>query len=390
MPKRPARPRPIYPRPPTPRPAFKPAPAHAQAPRPARALIWIDGDPIRSKARKEYEKARRDLDKARVQIEQFRTQDVPAFGRWMNATFGPQLTESRELSRQLAEQSALLREIDDYMYVFGVGPGEAYAAVMHHREHPEETPPKPPPRGGPGAPRGPGGPGDFMDDEGEDDEDEDGPGFDPRSDEAIYAQFAKAFEQAFGQPPPPGFRPPGPPPKPTRTASVKDLYRALVRKLHPDTQATMTPQKLEWWHEVQEAYADNDAERLEVILNLIEMSEGEPTAQTSVSLLKRIIARLKASLRDVKREVTEHRRDPAWKFTTRDDREVLAARIHRELAVQLEHLHHAYAADESLLRRYAADARRRAERAPFRAKTPPKRPPPPGHQHPPGQNEFFF
>ena len=389
MPQRPARPRPIYPRPPTPRPAFQPAPASAHAPRPTRALIWIDGDPIRSKARKEYEKARRDLAKARVQIERFQTQDQPAFTRWMNATFGQQLTETRELSRQLAEQGALLAEIDDYMFVFGVGPGEAYAAIMHHRAHPEDAPPQPPPRGDPGGPRGPGGPRSFMDDE--DDEDKNDPNFDPRSDEAIYEQFARAFEQAFGQTPPPGFRPPGPPPKPTRTASVKDLYRALVRKLHPDTQATMTPQKLEWWHEVQEAYADNDAERLEVILNLIEMSEGEPTAQTSVSLLKRIIARLKASLREVKREVTARRRDPAWNFTTSADRETLAARIHRELALQLEHLHRAYAADEIILHRFADDARRHTERIQARAKKPaPKRPPPPGPKRPPGQNEFYF
>lgn len=387
MPKRPARPRPFYPRPPTPRPASKPAPAsaHARAPRPPRALIWIDGDPIRSKARKEYEKARRDLDKARVQMERFQTQDVPAFTRWMNATFGQQLTESRELNRKLAEQGALLAEIDNYMFLFGVGPGEAYARVLHLRAHPEEAPPQPPPpRGGP---QGPGGPRSFMDDLMDDDEDDD----DPRSDEAIYEQFAKAFEQAFGQAPPPEFRPPGPPPKPKQTASVKDLYRALVRKLHPDTQATMTPQKLEWWHEVQEAYADNDAERLEVILNLIEMSEGEPTAQTSVSLLQRIIARLKASLREIKREVTARKRDPAWNFTTRGDREVLAARVNRELALQLEHLHRAYAADELLLRRYAADARRHTERLEARAKkTAPKRPPPPGPKPAPGQNEFHF
>ena len=382
MPKWPARPRPASPRP----PASKPAPAHA--PRSPRALIRIDGDPIRKKARKEYEKARRDLDKARVQIEQFQTQDLPAFARWMNATFGPQLTEIREITRKLAEQSALLQEIDEYMYVFGVGPGEAYAAVMHHRAHPEEARPKPPPRGGP---RGPGGPDDFLYDDDAEDEDDDGngpkagPDFDTTSEEEAYAQFAKAFEQAFGHGPPPGLRPPSPPAKPVKTASVKDLYRTLVRKLHPDTQETMTPQKLEWWHEVQEAYADNDAERLEVIRNLIEMSEGEPTAQTSVSMLKRIIARLKASLREVKREVTAHRRDPAWNFSQRPDRDGLAARIHQEIEVRLTHLHQAFAQDEAILRQWVNDARRRAERGPGRVKKAgPKRPPPPS------QNEFWF
>ena len=29
---------------------------------------------------------------------------------------------------------------------------------------------------------------------------------------------------------------------------LKELYRAVVRRLHPDSQREMTAQKTEWWH----------------------------------------------------------------------------------------------------------------------------------------------
>jgi hypothetical protein len=35
---------------------------------------------------------------------------------------------------------------------------------------------------------------------------------------------------------------------------LKELYRAVVRRLHPDSQREMTAQKTEWWHQAQAAY----------------------------------------------------------------------------------------------------------------------------------------
>ena len=116
------------------RPAPPPPPP---PPSDSRAVIPIDGDPIRKKARKDYEKARRELDKARLQIEQYHTQDRPAFARWLNANFGKFLTEIRELSRQAHEKHRLLSEISDYIWSHNVSEVEAYLAVMFRRENPE-------------------------------------------------------------------------------------------------------------------------------------------------------------------------------------------------------------------------------------------------------------
>src|SRR5205814_479968 len=54
------------------------------------------------------------------------------------------------------------------------------------------------------------------------------------------------------------------------TSRLKQLYRAVVRRLHPDTQQEMTAQKMEWWHQAQAAYEASNLEHLELILSLCE------------------------------------------------------------------------------------------------------------------------
>jgi hypothetical protein len=71
---------------------------------------------------------------------------------------------------------------------------------------------------------------------------------------------------------------------------LKELYRSVVRRLHPDSQREMTAQKTEWWHQAQMAYEAGDVEQLEVILTLCEIGDSGTTANTSASLLQRITA----------------------------------------------------------------------------------------------------
>ena len=112
---------------------------------------------------------------------------------------------------------------------------------------------------------------------------------------------------------------------------LKGLYRKLVRQLHPDSQREMTAQKTEWWHQAQAAYEAGDAEQLEVILSLCEIGKSGTTEHTSVALLQRITAQLKSSLREIKRQITQQRRKPAWAFSRRADHAALAGQIRREL-----------------------------------------------------------
>ena len=122
------------------------------------------------------------------------------------------------------------------------------------------------------------------------------------------------------------------------SARLKELYRSVVRRLHPDVQREMTSQKTEWWHQAQAAYEAGDVEQLEVILTLCEIGDSGSTAHTSASLLHRITAQLKNSLREIKRVLAGRRRDPAWNFSRRADHDVLALQTRRGLMIDLERM----------------------------------------------------
>jgi hypothetical protein len=278
------------------------------------ALVTVDGTQIRKKIKKGYEKVLRDLDISRKQLEQFSQIDLPEYTQWLNSHFGALLTELRELSQKLALDEELIFEVEDEV-IFGADSyAHAYKRVMEYREKPEPTNP----------------PNDGSDNPKEGKEDWKNPVDD-------------FFNQFFGE----TDSDPGPEPHrakphigstvtPSVSSRLKELYRSLVRRLHPDTQREMTAQKAEWWHQAQAAYQVDDAEQLEVILTLCEISEKGTTEHTSVSLLQRITENLKRSLRQIKRQISSQRKDPAWNFSGRTDRDSLATQMRRSLMSDLE------------------------------------------------------
>jgi hypothetical protein len=312
--------------------------------------VLVDGAGIRRKIKKDYEKALRDLDNSRRQFDQFHQTDLPQFTRWLSNHFGALLTEIRELSQKLAEDEELVFHVQNEV-MFGSGSyAHAYKRVMELRENPE--PPPPPPTGG-----------------GEPDAERDAFGWRPESGNFDGAdRLEEFFNQIFGE-----FGPGGHPREksahqfghPTETvlpprasSRLKELYRSLVRRLHPDTQREMTLQHSEWWHQVQEAYEAGDMEQLEVILTLCEIGDSGTTAHTSASLLQRITAKLKSSLLEIKRQIARQRHDPAWNFSRRIDHDVMADQMRRELMGDLEEMRERWRQTQEMITRWKVAAER--------------------------------
>ena len=312
----------------------------------SRQLVIGNGPTVRKQARREYDQAKRKLDQARQQIDRFKTEDRPAFDTWLHRTFGAVLTELRDLARQHHDQTQLMMEVEDISLIEGISQSEAYRLALHRRAHPEEIPP--PPNGNPD---------DAAKFAREFSSHDFPPGADPLNAEG-FAEFARAFADFFGGQLPPGMVPPGLNRKPNVNSRVKELYRNLVRKLHPDSHGPMTPEKLEWWHEVQEAYAEADTARLELILNLCEMQDGSTASHTSVSMLHRITAQFKTTLRAVKRELKGYRREPAWNFSQSPDHAPIEQRVRDEVEAEHRHLRQRIAGAEQLLRVWASETPR--------------------------------
>jgi len=310
-----------------------------------RAIVAVDGTKIRKKIKKDYEMVLREMDISRKQLEQFHQSDLPEFTRWLNSHFGALLTELRELSQKMALDEELIYEVENELMFGRDSYAHAYKRVMEFRENPG---PAVPPR----------------------DESGDRETGNLDGDEDPLKEF---FNQAFGEMDPDQ----GPRTKePRRTephpsSRLKELYRSLVRRLHPDTQREMTAQKAEWWHQSQAAYQAGDVEQLELILTLCEIGDSGTTAHTSASLLQRITEKLKSSLRELKRQIARLRKDPAWNFSLRPDhdRDSMATQMRRNLTSDLQIIRQRSQLTQLMIAEWQAaaariDRRRRRRRSP--------------------------
>jgi hypothetical protein len=272
------------------------------------AVVAVDGTPLRKKAQREYRKALRDLDAAKARLQEFNQRDQPLFSRWINQNFGAILTEIRELQGKLFEAQQLIAEVQqEYFFGGHRSIGHAYREVMRRRAEPE-----PPPR-------------EANDPENADEADDFDREFEESFSEATEDFWARFDPNARKR------RQANPSEKAKEGRSrLKDLYRTLARRLHPDKATDLTANEKEWWHQTQAAYDSGNLEQMEMILTLVEI-EDKGTGETSVSALAKLTAGFKNRLRALKRQLSELRRDAAWNFSQRADHPVLFNQIQSSL-----------------------------------------------------------
>jgi len=331
-----------------------------------RRIVLIDDAPLRKRAATEFSRAMAKLEQARAEWQRFETEDRPAFERWLASTFGALLTELRENARLIDEQQALIDEVDaEMMWGNQRSPRKAYAAVMRRRENPEQEEDfdsagvKADGSDSPNEVR----PGDAH---AEEDGDNSAPfqgmgeeipevvrremfhdfvravfGLNPKQiPRAVYDSMFARFEADMfpgGRARSAPFAADGPeqPSSGPDESRIKEIYRILVRRLHPDTRADGNAQVSAIWHDVQEAYASRNLERLETLLALTEMRGSADGGQATVGKMRKAVEELKRSLRAIQRTIREGKRNPAWSFTQYRDRAPLEKSIRREMESNL-------------------------------------------------------
>ena len=331
-----------------------PRPASGKTVRPvAWALILVDQEPLRRAAAGQCDQCLEGIEKARADLARFEREDRPAFARWMAGKFGQVMTEIRTLEAQYAEKAGLAEAIELEM-IFGGSQNhhEAYQEVMRRRElvaqglapEPEEEP------GGTEA---------SAADEGEEDDGDDMDRFtlagkfeeycaqelgvnpeklNRREYDALFKEFKRKLSGKNAAPPP-GKSAPPPRAKPGSAvnpdARVKELYRQLVRRLHPDTRADGDATVAEVWHEVQAAYADGNVERLEALLAFADVREKRFGPHTSLAQIRAVFSDLVRTLHALRRSTAEARKAPAWNFTRKLDRVALERQTRADLTRDL-------------------------------------------------------
>ena len=309
-------------------------------------IVLLEQEPLRKKAAGDCAKEMARLERLRAEWARFEKEDQPLFAQWMAHQFGALLTQLREGEQESREKMNLIEEVELVVLLgFARNHRAAYKLVMERRAAPPEE----------------AGNGDaaWRDEEPDPFEGFTAAGQHGEDEEVLFHEFleihmglfaedlskaeykrlfAKFKKEVLGQTPPP------PPKKGGKRASavktsgadssgvsrLKDLYRQLVRRLHPDARTDAKDGVGTLWHEVQEAYAKGDLERLERLFALSEVTAGE-VAGTSLSQMGAALRELRRSIQAMLRSLSGAKKDMAWKFSETPDKSALQARIERDL-----------------------------------------------------------
>jgi hypothetical protein len=307
-----------------------------------RRIVAVNEGPLRKRAAKEYDRLMAKLEKARAELRRFEQEDRPSFGRWMAATFGALLTELRDNAYLIHEQEELILEVETEMiWSNRRNPRRAYAAVMKRRERPDVDD-------------------DFAERDAFDPVEETDAENEKEERRALFDDFVRSvlgvnpeqmanadYEKMFAEFEANIFKG-SPPVSPSQThnqekpstsreeARIKEVYRTLVRRLHPDLRADGDATVSAKWHEVQEAYEARNLDRLETLLAVTEMESGA-RGQASLSQIRGALADFSRALRAIQRSLREAKSDPAWGFSQNPYSSPMEKQMRRELEESLSH-----------------------------------------------------
>jgi hypothetical protein len=337
------------------------------------ALLVIDQLPLFNEAWDTCQLAYRTVERLRHELAQHDERDLPAYGRWLNSTFGRYLSEIRELSLVISQQDELLAGLRERHWArfFGsscghyaedeIGRGAGFSEFSGEAvpERPEDL-------------RG------FHEPSEQDDESyykedhrysEEGDAYDDEEGSWYGAsETENRFEDyLFRQPGGKGgayrsrqqdegaeksrkrheYDRPGAKADALHTqeraeellkARLKDRYRLLVRMLHPDLNETLSPEKKSLWNQVQTAYASKNLEALELLAVLADAYSGMVSKFAGVHQLRCATQEILRSLGPLQKKVDQAHAHRASRFTELTDRKQLHRLIEAEFKSQISGL----------------------------------------------------
>jgi len=311
------------------------------------ALVLIDEAPIREDESRRCRRLMKTAEREREKIRRFNEQDSPDYQRWMATEFGALETELRETRAAHTEKAQLLEQIEMEMLWTQCSPYVAYRRVTERiqqaatfEQHAEEE---------------------ASQSQQETEEEferhvgnydafdhflEDVAGVDPSrlSDadyEEMYDRYLDEMRRLFGIGPSPRtsnrrvFEKPKA--EGSNESKCKELFRALVRRLHPDTRADGNATVGRLWHAVQEAWAARDLEKLQLLSSFTDVVHGSFLSST-IAELRRIACELDDDISNLRRELRRLRKRPEWGFSKLAPlrKEALADKMYQKLERELD------------------------------------------------------
>lgn len=314
-------------------------------------LVLLDQEPLRASVAADCSEAMARLDQARAGWHHFERKDKPAFARWRAREFGALLSSAREVEEQIRHAQTLVHEVEMEMRRIFQDAHSAYQRVMFRRAHPDEVTAEEAEfaRGRDGAGRKVS---DFEKEALFQEWVKSALGTNPdKMDDEAYTTSFEAFKSHMFRGAPEEAPAPNVPRRRARRRTtveddekeeetvtvdtrVRELYRRLVRRLHPDLRADGSTAVSALWHEVQEAYAASDVARMEILLALSDI-EANRTADQTLAQLHAVRAELERALRALEKSLREAEGEEAWGFARTGPGPDLRVRVERQLKSDL-------------------------------------------------------
>ena len=317
-------------------------------------IVVIEQEPLRETAAADCTRTKARLERARAAWHRFERKDKPAFVRWRAREFGALLSKAREVETQIRDAQTLVHEVEMEMRRGFQDAHSAYQRVMFRRENPSVA---------------------SAEDVEVHQERRDASrklsdfekealfqewvqrslGTNPdKMDDEAYSSTFEAFKSHMFRSAPEEVRPRNSN-RPSASAKrhsaeeveeeeveartvdprVKELYRLLVRRLHPDLRDDASAAVSGLWHEVQEAYAASDVAHMEILLALVDIESNTMGAQTSIGQMRTILVELERALRALEKSLLEAEGEDAWNFAQSGPNEDLRVRVERQLKLDL-------------------------------------------------------
>ncbi len=278
---------------------------------------------LRDRLIKDFKKTEKEISTHEESLEKFRSEDIPAFRHWHYKEFAELNKEKDELLLRFDRFNEMRRRVEMEIFYTGASVAKAFLKFEAWFEGNPETPVAQDEKNSKDGP-------DFIFGSKEDEDERDGDLFGKNGDgyDKGAEDILDELGSFFGLP---GIGRAQQQSSQSTQARLKDIYRQLVRILHPDSNTKRTARQIELWHEVQRAYQEKDLARLEHLLSVSDSVNGEISAKTSCWSLLQMISRNKSILRDLRGELREAKEMPAWRFTAIKDRATVHWKVKREL-----------------------------------------------------------
>ena len=293
-----------------------------------RSLIRLDTGRIKNEFRRKCHEAREDFENIQKTLDFYEKQERPAYVSWLRLNMGAEMAEFKRFQEEISRKNLILKELE---YRGTVMPNADRAEIHEQLIMELDSGIKNPfthfDDDFSGRGMGDGGFGeDFDDMEYDDDIFGDDDIFEDFADELEdldedefmrdpFGTFQEMFDRVSGG----HGKKAGSGRETSKETKIKDVYRAICKKLHPDTGADFNAKNSGLWHEAQEAYETRNVERLESILAICEMETGDPKTAVTCSQMMEIVSHYRKGIDSIRNILHyECRSEEDWGFMSWD------------------------------------------------------------------------